>query len=161
MASLGEIRYVIRMRTNKYTAYNSPLLDSFLLMTFPVMPSPQLLKRLSDRYRFCWLIQHFGNIFSALCQHPVIKLLAIGSLQPLGRFQLLISPNSLTGDIQFPGIHIRRLLLQLGVLCQCRIQFSSIFFLLLVQHFQGRLHGRNMLFDLIHAMIGRTVKLIE
>lgn len=123
MASLGEIRYVIRMRTNKYTAYNSPLLDSFLLMTFPVMPSPQLLKRLSDRYRFCWLIQHFGNIFSALCQHPVIKLLAIGSLQPLGRFQLLISPNSLTGDIQFPGIHIRRLLLQLGVLCQCRIQF--------------------------------------
>lgn len=55
-------------------------------MTFPVLLSLQLLKRLADRYQFYGFAQHFGNILSALRQRPGIKLLAMGGLQALGCF---------------------------------------------------------------------------
>ncbi len=82
-------------------------------------------------------------------------------LQALNCFPLFIRPNNVTGILQYNGIHIHHPLLQLGVLCQCYIPFGTIFFFLLVQRFQGSPHGRNMLFDLVYAMIVRTIKLIE
>ena len=64
----------------------------------------RLLEFLPDRYRFCGFIQRFCNILLALRQYFRSKLLAIGSLQPLGRIVLLIRPNSVPGGIQFPEL---------------------------------------------------------
>ena len=87
----------------------------------------QLLKSLPNRRWRCHLTQQVCNIFPALGQQVRIKILPMSGLKALNCFSLLIKPNSVTGSLQFHGIHIRCLLLQLSVLRQCRIQFSSIF----------------------------------
>lgn len=67
----------------------------------------------------------------------------------------------MTGGIQLYGVHIRRPLLQLGILLQCHIQFGRIFSLLLTQLFQRRFHGGNILPDLWYTVIVFTIKLIK
>ena len=67
----------------------------------------------------------------------------------------------MTGGIQLYGVHIRRPLLQLGILLQCHIQFGRIFSLLLIQLFQRRFHGGNILPDLWYTVIVFTIKLIK
>lgn len=69
-----------------------------------------------DRLQFGFFVHQISNVLSDLRQQSGIKLFAISVLKLLNCFVLYIRLNSMTGNFQLHGIHIRRLLLQLGVL---------------------------------------------